>query len=40
MGGLHSDGGILENKIHAMNETRYFELGGDLDKLGNKIGCN
>ena len=43
MGGIQSDGGILENKIHAMNETRYFELGGDLDKLGNKINkirCN
>ena len=40
MGGLKKDGGVLENKIHAMNETRYFELGGNLDKLGNKINCN
>ena len=40
MGGLQSNGGILENKIRAMNEIRYFELVGDLDKLGNKIGFN
>lgn len=40
MGGIEKDGGVLENKIHAMNETRYFELGGNLDKLGNQIKCN
>lgn len=40
LGGIEKDGGVLENKIHAMNETRYFELGGNLDKLGNKINCN
>jgi len=40
MGGIEKDGGVLENKIHAMNETRYFELGGNLDKLGNKLNCN
>ncbi|WP_317206156.1 RHS repeat-associated core domain-containing protein, partial [Tenacibaculum maritimum] len=35
-GGIVKDGGLLENKIHAMNDKKYADMGGDMDKLGNK----
>ncbi|WP_172914973.1 RHS repeat domain-containing protein [Capnocytophaga canis] len=35
-GGIQTDGGVLENKIHALKESKYMEMGGDLDKLGKK----
>ncbi|MFV0505978.1 MAG: hypothetical protein ACK5L5_04600 [Bacteroidales bacterium] len=36
-GGIAKDGGPLENKIHAMNDKKYKDMGGDLDKTKNKI---
>ena len=39
---IRKRGGIdaLENKISAMNDTKYKEMGGDIDKKGKKIkGC-
>lgn len=38
---IRKKGGLdaLENKISGMNDTKFNDMGGDIDKKGKKISC-